>query len=53
MPFSTAWIRTTRLAAIPVALYVSVFVLVNATYLALCFEAIDRPQRETYRPARE
>jgi uncharacterized membrane protein len=44
MPFSTTWIAETELAAISVALYASVFVFVNATYLALCFEAIDRPQ---------
>jgi uncharacterized membrane protein len=44
MPFSTAWIANTELAAIPVTLYVSVSVLVNATYLVVCFEAIDRPQ---------
>ena len=28
------------------ALYAAVFVLVNATYLALCWEAVDRPARE-------
>ena len=31
------------MAALPVALYAAVFVLVNATYLVLCWEAIDRP----------
>jgi uncharacterized membrane protein len=50
MPFSTAWIADTELAAIPVTLYAGVFVLVNATYLALCFEAIDRPQSEDVPP---
>jgi hypothetical protein len=30
MPFSTTWIADTELAAIPVALYAGVFVLVNA-----------------------
>ncbi len=46
MPFSTAWIAETELAAIPVAFYACVFVLVNATYLVLCFEAVDGPQGE-------
>jgi uncharacterized membrane protein len=44
IPFSTAWIADTELAAIPVALYAGVFVLVNATYIALCFEVVDRSQ---------
>ena len=44
MPFSTAWIAGTELAAVPVAIYAGVFVLVNATYLALCFEVVDRPR---------
>ena len=50
IPFATAWIGDSRLAAIPVALYAGIFVLVNATYVALCFEAIDRPQREDVPP---
>jgi uncharacterized membrane protein len=36
VPFSTAWVADSRLAAAPVSLYAAVFVLVNATYLALC-----------------
>jgi uncharacterized membrane protein len=44
IPFSTAWIAQTELAPIPVSLYAGIFVLVNATYLLLCMEAIDRPQ---------
>jgi uncharacterized membrane protein len=44
IPFPTAWIAQTELAAVPVSFYASVFVLVNATYLLLCMEAIDRPQ---------
>src|SRR5258705_12421337 len=46
IPFATVWIADTRLAAAPVALYAAVFVLVNVTYLALCWEAIDRPAHE-------
>jgi uncharacterized membrane protein len=43
MPFATAWISDTRLAApTPVALYAGVFVLVNATYIVLCWETVDR-----------
>ena len=44
MPFSTTWIAQTELAAVPVSFYAGVFVLVNATYLLLCMEVIDRPQ---------
>ncbi len=43
LPFSTAWIADTEMAPAPVALYAAVFALVNATYLLLCFEAVDRP----------
>jgi uncharacterized membrane protein len=42
MPFATAWIADTRLGAIPVSFYAGDFVLVNVTYLLLCFEAVDR-----------
>src|ERR1700756_3808690 len=46
IPFTTEWIAASRPAAAPVALYAAVFVLVNITYLALCWEAVDRPARE-------
>jgi uncharacterized membrane protein len=46
IPFTTEWIADSRLAAAPVALYASVFVLVNITYLALCTELVDRPTHE-------
>jgi uncharacterized membrane protein len=53
LPFSTAWIARTDLAGVPVALYASVFVLVNATYVLLYIEAIDRPHgEEVPRPVR-
>jgi uncharacterized membrane protein len=42
LPFSTAWIADTKLAAIPVCLYAIVFFLVNATYIGLCRETVDR-----------
>jgi uncharacterized membrane protein len=46
IPFTTEWIADSRLAAAPVALYAAVFVLVNVTYVALCWEAVDRPAHE-------
>jgi uncharacterized membrane protein len=46
IPFTTEWVAESRLAAAPVALYAAVFVIVNVTYLALCWEVIDRPINE-------
>ena len=46
IPITTEWIADSRLAAAPVVLYASVFVLVNITYLALCWEVVDRPAQE-------
>ena len=46
IPFTTEWIADSRLAAAPVSLYAAVFILVNITYLALCWEAVDRPSHE-------
>ena len=46
IPFTTVWIAESRLAAAPVTMYAAVFVLVNITYVALCWEAVDRPQHE-------
>jgi uncharacterized membrane protein len=40
LPFSTAWMAVSRLAAQPVAFYAGVFFLVNATYLALVWELV-------------
>jgi uncharacterized membrane protein len=50
IPFTAAWIAETELAPIPVMMYASVFVLVNVTYLHLCFEVIDLPQVEDVSP---
>lgn len=44
IPFTTEWIAKTELASAPVCLYAVVFMLVNATYIALCAEAVDRPR---------
>jgi TMEM175 potassium channel family protein len=46
IPFTTEWIADSRLARAPVALYAAIFVLVNVTYLALCWEAVDRSADE-------
>jgi uncharacterized membrane protein len=43
IPFSMAWIANSNFAAVPVAVYATVFVLVNVTYIALCWEVVDRP----------
>ena len=42
LPLSTAWMAVSRLAPQPVAFYAAVFVLVNATYIGLIHELIDR-----------
>src|SRR6201997_2858525 len=42
LPFSTAWMAVSKLAPQPVAFYAAVFFLVNATYLCLISELIDR-----------
>jgi uncharacterized membrane protein len=46
IPITTEWIADSRLAAAPVTLYAAVFVLVNITYLGMCFELVDRPTHE-------
>jgi uncharacterized membrane protein len=43
LPLSTAWMAISRLAPQPVAFYAAVFLLVNATYICLIRELIDRP----------
>ena len=42
LPLSTAWIAVSKLAPQPVAFYAAVFCLVNATYICLIYELIDR-----------
>ena len=42
LPLSTAWMAVSRLAPQPVAFYAAVFFLVNATYICLISELIDR-----------
>jgi uncharacterized membrane protein len=42
LPLSTAWMAVSRLAPEPVAFYAAVFFLVNATYICLIRELVDR-----------
>src|SRR5580692_2785620 len=42
LPLSTAWMAVSELAPQPVAFYAAVFFLVNATYIGLIYELIDR-----------
>jgi uncharacterized membrane protein len=42
LPLCTAWMAVSRLAPQPVAFYAAVFFLVNATYIALIWELIER-----------
>jgi uncharacterized membrane protein len=42
LPLSTAWMAVSDLAPQPVAFYAAVFFLVNATYIALIWELIER-----------
>jgi uncharacterized membrane protein len=42
LPLSTAWMATSKLAPQPVAFYAAVFFLVNATYICLIRELVDR-----------
>jgi uncharacterized membrane protein len=42
LPFSTAWMAVSDLAPQPVAFYAAVFFLVNATYVLLIWELVDR-----------
>ncbi len=42
LPLATAWMAVSELAPQPVAFYAAVFFLVNATYIGLIWELIDR-----------
>src|SRR5499426_3716973 len=42
LPLSTAWMAVSKLAPQPVAFYTVTFCLVNATYICLIYELIDR-----------
>lgn len=51
LPLSTAWMAVTELAPQPVAFYAAVFFLVNATYVGLIWELIDRSPHKKVPPA--
>jgi uncharacterized membrane protein len=54
LPLSTAWMAKSDLAPQPVAFYAGVFFLVNATYICLIWELIDRtPENEIPPKARK
>jgi uncharacterized membrane protein len=50
LPLSTAWMAISRLAPQPVAFYAAVFFLVNATYVALIWELIERRPADAISP---
>jgi uncharacterized membrane protein len=53
LPLSTAWMAVSELAPQPVAFYAAVFFLVNATYISLIWELIERsPVKEVSRKER-
>jgi uncharacterized membrane protein len=52
LPLSTAWMAVSELAPQPVSFYAAVFFLVNATYICLICELIDRTQDASARVRR-
>jgi uncharacterized membrane protein len=50
LPLSTAWMAVSGLAPQPVAFYAAVFFLVNATYISLIWELIERSPVEEVSP---
>jgi uncharacterized membrane protein len=51
LPLSTAWMATSKLAPQPVAFYAAVFFLVNATYICLIHELVDRAPVDDFSPS--
>ena len=51
LPLSTAWMAVSELAPQPVAFYAAVFLLVNATYICLIWELVDRTPVDAVSPA--
>src|SRR6185437_1014535 len=51
LPLSTAWMAVSKLSPQPVAFYAAVFFLVNATYIGLIRELIDRAPADAVPPA--
>ena len=50
LPLSTAWMAVSELAPQPVAFYAAVFFLVNATYVFLIWELVDRTPAQKISP---
>ena len=50
LPLSAAWMAVSELAPQPVAFYAAVFFLVNATYICLIYELIDRASVDDISP---
>ncbi|HMK41847.1 MAG TPA: TMEM175 family protein [Methyloceanibacter sp.] len=50
LPLSTAWMAVSELAPQPVGFYAAVFFLVNATYVLLIWELVDRNPSEKIPP---
>ena len=50
LPLATAWMAVSELAPQPVAFYAAVFFLVNATYIALMWELIERDPLDAVPP---
>jgi uncharacterized membrane protein len=50
LPLATAWMAVSELAPQPVAFYAGVFFLVNATYIALIRELVERAPVEEVSP---
>ena len=46
VPFSTAWVADTRLAAVPVSVYATIFVLVNTAYCVFVWETLVQAKVE-------
>jgi uncharacterized membrane protein len=44
VPVSTAWVAVTRFAAVPVAVYAAVFVMVNSAYVAFVWEVLAQAE---------
>src|SRR5215468_6405302 len=44
VPVSTAWVAVTRFAAVPVAVYAGVFVMVNSAYVAFVWEVLAQAE---------
>jgi uncharacterized membrane protein len=51
VPFATAWVAATRIAAVPVFVYAAVIVLVNLSYHAFAYEVVPRARLGELSPA--